>query len=204
MARISTIAAVSTLVGVVTLLAFGTWWISRPVPHVAPPQFISDVLPLGEEEELRNKEVLAAFEETSMRSDSFANKESYRMILLPTFHHPILVRASATDKGLKLTTKLLDGKGGYDIGKLFITEERPMTEAEWLHLLELLESSSYWSIRTRTDDPVNDGAAWLLEGRRAEMAHQVFRITPKPKLLETFRYFLQLAGRETDYKGYWQ
>jgi len=139
-----------------------------------------------------------------MRSSRFDRSECYRLILMPSFDHPILVQASRTEEGLDLTTKFLDGKGGYEMGKLSKGRQRELTELEWQRLLGLLDDLHYWSIPTMDpeDEPVNDGALWMIQAKREDLIHDVYRITPKGKFLEICKYFLKLADSEQDYKGY--
>lgn len=212
MAQFLKAAVISTFVGVVMILLIGFWWFYRPLPQVEPPQLVvSDEFSMPDDPKLKSdwdalyNEALERFKEIPMRSASFPDHESYRLLLMPTFHSPILIRASRTANGLELTTKLLDGKGGYEIGKLVSNEKRPMTEAEWQHLTELLNRASFWSMPTidRADDPMPDGASWFIQSRRDDIFHDVIRITPNARLLEACKYFLQLAGREMDYEGYW-
>lgn len=208
MAQSRKAAMISTFVGVAMALVIGFWWFNSPLPTIEPPKILmsNDVSNLDESEARWNKDILDRFEESSLRSSSFGDRESYRLILLPTFDAPILVSASRTPKGFELTTKLLDGQGGYEMGRLASHIRRPLTESEWQRLMELIDESSFWFIPRidRTDDIVNDGAVWMMEGRREADLHNVTRITPKAKFLEACRYFLQLADRESDYTGYWQ
>jgi hypothetical protein len=199
-------AMISTFVGVAMASVIGFWWFNSPLPAIEPPKLlISDGASLLDDSEARwNKDILDRFEESSLRSSSFSDRETYRLILLPTFDAPILVSASRTSDGYELTTKLLDGKGGYEMGRLASNIRRPLTESEWQRLMELIDDSSFWFIPRidRTDDIVNDGAVWMMEGRREADLHNITRITPKAEFLEACRYFLQLAGRESDYNGY--
>jgi hypothetical protein len=222
MARVPKAVVISMLFGVGILFAFGFLWLSRPLPVVGLPALSDeDELSITDDPQVSKfdryrwaKEVLELhfevleqhFKELPMGSDSFPYLESYRMVLLPSFDAPIMVRASRTADGFELTTKLLKGKGGFKIGKLSSNETRPMTEAEWQRLTKLLDHPSFWSMPTiaPTELPTVDGASWLVESRRRDVYHDVLRNSPKPKFLEACRYFLQLAGREEDYQGYWE
>jgi hypothetical protein len=123
---------------------------------------------------------------------------------MPTFDHPILVQAYRTESGFQLRTKLLDGKGGYEIGKLLTTRQRSISDEEWQRLVDLLNVIHYWSTPTMdpSDEPVADGAVWMIQAKRDGLSHDVLRITPKGRFLDTCRFFLQLADSEQDYTSY--
>jgi len=200
MVRFATYLAISALIVVVLAFAIGSWWTRSPIPTIDPPQELvsDDPSTLDDDEALWNKEILDRFEEPSLRSNVFADHEVYRLILIPAFHAPILVRASRRGDKFELTTKVLDG--------LASNTQRAMTEAEWQRLLLHLDETSFWSMTTidQREDIPNDRVIWLLEGRRESIVHGVRRLMPKPKLLELSKYFLQLAGKEADYTGYRQ
>ena len=196
----------AAITGFISVCAL-TIWILSPLPEVNPPDlYVSDEIPDGSKSEWDswNRGILTRFGELPMRSARFDQSECYRLILMPSFHHPILVQAARTQNGFDLMTKFLDGAGGYEIGKLSNSRHRVMTEPEWQHLLDLFDELHYWSVPTvdLRDEPVNDGAIWMLQAKREGLIHDVYRITPKGRFLETYKYFLQLADSEQDYLGY--
>ena len=181
------------------------------IPQIEPPPqmendeggFLDDTLlnpyPVGE------KDPLDLFNEPSLWDTSSGHAETYRMILMPTFDHPVLVKAWRDNDGPKLVTKFLIGKGGYDKGKLFRTDRRDLTEDEWNSLIHTLDTANFWfapAVR-KGDDPVTDGAQWWLQGRSDGNIYSIFRITPKGQELDSFLFFLDLAGQRNAYQGYW-
>lgn len=154
------------------------------------------------------REILKRFKEAPLNSEDFSEGVTYRLILLPTFDEPILVQARIDEEGPHIRTKILNGVGGYGtekLGVLTINEKRQLTTAEWDQLNEAIRQSGFWEAPDidRTDEPVNDGASWSFYGRDFGSFHRIHRITPKPKSLTLFRYFLRLAEHEDDYRGYW-
>lgn len=153
-----------------------------------------------------NKEILGRFKEETI--ETLSSEESYRLILLPTFDAPIVVRAWRSGENRFLVTKKLSGKGGFGVnklGKLTYENTRPLTEDEWRKLVALIERSSFWCLPSReNEDPINDGAVWVLEAKIEGKYHNVDRILPNKELLESFINMLKLSGFEKDYEGYWK
>jgi hypothetical protein len=201
--RIIVFAAVTGLISVSALAV----WILIPLPQVNPPELnVSDEIPDGPRSEFDswNRSILTRFDEMPMRSIRFDRSECYRLILMPSFDHPILVQASRTEEGFDLMTKFLDGEGGYEMGKLSTSRHRALTEPEWQRLQRLLDDLHYWSIPTvdPMDEPANDGGTWMLQAKREGLIHDVYRMNPHGKFREIYKYFLQLADSEQVYKDY--
>lgn len=208
----------SALASLVLLVGVGLWLFFPEIPHIDPPKKLSsdDLSNSSDGDGWRDsfhkvvlrevQKALSRFQEVPMGSSSFSSQESYRLILLPTFDAPLCVTASRTKTGFDLTTKLLDGEGGYELGRLATNERLELSDEQWRNLLRLAEAASLSSMPTfdREDEPVPDGTLWFIEFRRDEVVHQIVRITPDPQFLEMCRYLLQLSGKEFDYTGSWQ
>ena len=206
------IIIIAPIVVAVALLGVVVWRSIPDIPVVEAPYaaepteefFDPEVYEYVDDSE---REILKRFDEAPLTSDSFSEGITYRLLLLPTFNKPILVQARVDAAGPYIKTKILNGVGGYGIeklGVLSINEERQLTRSEWDQLTETVRHSGFWGDPgiDRTDEPVADGASWSLYGRDFGAFHRIHRITPKPKSLELFRYLLQLAGHEDDYRGY--
>lgn len=201
---------------VVTLALVGVVvWRSIPdipivdAPLTAEPEEVFTAVEPGEYDD-SEIEILKRFHEVPLTNDSFSEGTIYRLILLPAFDRPILVQARLDAAGPYIKTKVLNGVDGYEmekLGELSINQERQLTRDEWDHLNNMVGDSGFWVAPgiDRTDVPVPDGALWSLYGRDFGAFHRIHRITPKPKTLSLFRYLLELADHEDDYKykGYW-
>lgn len=150
--------------------------------------------------------VLRRFKENPIDSIVEAD-DVYRLILFPTFDKPLMVSAIRSGETKVLVTKQLDGDGGFgneELGQLSHERSRELLESEWELLLEHLERSGFWYIPTldQNDEPVNDGAFWVLEGRNGDLVHSVQRISPNRNLGSAFTYIIELAGQKSNYEEY--
>lgn len=123
--------------------------------------------------------------------------ESYRFLWLRTFHHPITIRVWQTGQERTLVFKELNGAGGYEPGKLIVDQSRQLTADEWEKFLTLLNRASFWQLPADSNDSGNDGAQWILEGRKDGKNHLVDHWTPESgNYREACLYLLNLSGRE--------
>ncbi len=132
--------------------------------------------------------------------------ESYRFLWLRTFHPPIAVRAKYSGGEGWLVSKQLDGKGGYEPGKLVANERRPLAAAEWSTLLKHVQRASFWALSPITPELIKviglqlDGAFWIIEGLEDGRYHVVDRFSGPGQ--DEFRacclYLLQLSGLKVD------
>jgi hypothetical protein len=89
---------------------------------------------------------------------------AYRFLILPTWGHPISVRAELTGEVFKLTSCRLDGQGGYDPGKVAEKHEVTLSRADTAALTKLLASLMMFERPTEDDHSGKDGDRWILEG----------------------------------------
>jgi hypothetical protein len=121
----------------------------------------------------------------------------YRLLWVPSFHHPVCVRIERAGEGARLHAKVLDGKGGYDPGQLAIDRKLTLGVEQWNQLQRLLDKATYWGLPTRlADDEGCDGDQLIVEGVRAGKYHVVDRWDPDPIYKELCRHMLGLTGIE--------
>jgi hypothetical protein len=120
----------------------------------------------------------------------------YRLLWLPSFHHPVCVRISSTAGGARLHVKVLDGAGGFRPGLVAIERNIMLPEHEWNNLNRYLKQAGFWKMPTRPEDDlgVEDGAQLILEGVQAGTYHVVDRQIPEPAYKELCRHMLELTG----------
>lgn len=125
---------------------------------------------------------LKALEEPSLLQKSKGSSaESYRFVWLRTFHHPVIVRVDIqANGGAKLTTKVSNGAGGYEPGKLVENTSRPLPQRQTEKLLATIQRLQFWELPTHeTPETVGcDGSQWIIEGIKAGKYHVVDRWTP--------------------------
>ncbi|MBA2338827.1 MAG: hypothetical protein H0V88_00380 [Pyrinomonadaceae bacterium] len=131
--------------------------------------------------------------------------ESYRFLWLRTFHHPVSIRVWRLDEQIFLTIKELNGKGGYEPGKIIVNKNRRLTKGEWLTFKGLVERSSFWQLTTDNRSPITedadgtitvttDGAKWILEGIQQKRYHIVARQSAEGTYRNACLYLIKLSG----------
>jgi hypothetical protein len=116
---------------------------------------------------------------SQMAKDSKA--ESYRFVWLRTFHHPVIVRVDIkADGSAELTTKVSNGAGGYEPGKLIENASRPLIQRQTDKFLATIKRLQFWELPTNeTSEGVGcDGSQWIIEAVKDGKYHVVDRWTP--------------------------
>lgn len=152
--------------------------------------------------------LLSRFNESPLLVLADSSDELYRFMLIPTFHAPVVIRIWRSKNEYFITTKKTNGEGGFGMkkfGKLSFNKTRTLTEAEWNVFLNLINEAMFWDMpySDKNDDPVLDGASWIIEGYSNKNHHTVDRITPSKEFGKACVYLLKLSGLEADYEGYY-
>jgi hypothetical protein len=205
--------AVLTFFTGITLTAL--WMLYREVPNVPIPKSeIMRASNFGYDSQISlagkkswEKEILKRFKEMPLEKLLVSVDETYRLVLLPTFDAPVSIRFWRSGDEYFLVAKKLNGLGGYGeskLGKLSYEKTQPLTKSEWLNFLELLNQSLFWDMPTldKNDEPVPDGASWVIESNKDGIYHEVRRITPSKEFRASCGYLLSLSGLEAEYKDY--
>ena len=131
------------------------------------------------------EEQLQALNETSigdLRNEGVT--QSYRLLWLRTFHHPVVVRVDVLSNGTGLVCiKETSGKGGYAPGKLIKNDTRKLTAKEIQWFVDRMQESGFWELPSKDKPPENeivlDAATWIVEGKKGDQYHLVKRDAPK-------------------------
>ena len=121
-------------------------------------------------------EALRALEEMRIFTDTY-KYESYRFTWLRTFHNPISIRVEEVNNDVILFLKQSNGMGGYDPGDLILNDTIAVTKGDWNLLKRKMDSLDFWNMSSieNTEIVAMDGSMWLLEGKRNEEYHIVYR-----------------------------
>ena len=103
------------------------------------------------------------------------NAEVYRMMILPTWGNPIVVRIHRHEKLYSLSARRLDGQGGYDPGKLVETKDIDLSTNDSKALEALIQNLNFFQLSTSDDVGGLDGDEWILEGVSQGKYHLVQR-----------------------------
>lgn len=210
---IQIICSVLTFLVGVSLTAY--WIFNSSLPTVSAPEsetirasnFGYDTELTVSERKFWEKEIFPRFRDKPLKSYIDDFDETYRMILLPTFNKPLMIQLSRQGNEKILTIKKLSGQGGFGIkkfGKLEFEKTLPLSETQWNTFLGLLNKAYFHDLPTldRNEEPVNDGAEWIIEGLQNKEFHDVHRITPNKELSELYEYLLKITGLNEEYDGY--
>lgn len=103
------------------------------------------------------------------------NVEAYRIVILPTWGNPILVRAEKHGTTYALSGHRLDGQAGFELGKLVEAKNLELSAEDSHRLEQLIQSVGLFQLPT--DDGVSgfDGDVWFLEGVSQGQYHVIQR-----------------------------
>ena len=190
------------------------WQLSQRLPEIDPPQMAIDHRhisgPQLEDQYLAppewKREILSRFDENDLRANSDSSVKVYRLVFLPSFRAPVCIRIENRAGQFAAVATKLKGTAGFTFDELGTREPekaRFISEADWLAFERLIETSRFWELETvdLMDEPVNDGAFWVLEGENG-LYHRVQRIQPPRDLRMAMLRMIELAGVRNDYESY--
>lgn len=104
--------------------------------------------------------------------------EVYRVMILPTWGNPIVVRAEKIEGVFQLSARRLDGQGGYDPGKLAESKDTKLSSADSQMLDALIQKLDFFQSPTK-EEGINgmDGDETILEGVSKGRYHVIERWT---------------------------
>ena len=119
--KITSVKSLSILAGMAVITAFASSSYSARQPALFFP-LLDERKDLSSFDELWYSKHLEAMGESSLWKLSQRDRDAtvYRLLWLPSFHHPVCVRIATTGGGTKLHARVLDGKGGYEPGRVAI------------------------------------------------------------------------------------
>jgi len=112
--------------------------------------------------------------------DYKGDKEIYRFTWLRTFNHPVSIRLEKQNNVVRLFSKVCNGAGGYEPGKIMFDTSFDLTEKEVDAISTRLATANFWSLQTdKRDENGMDGSEWLIEVFKNNNYHMVVRWTPE-------------------------
>jgi hypothetical protein len=122
---------------------------------------------------------LLAMEERPLYPPAPDQPVVYRLLFLPTFQHPAVVRLVEAGRVWRAVYKRSTGRGGYFPGQLAGTAERELSPAEAKQFVGLLDRIDFWDMPPSEDTAGLDGSQAVLEGARDSGYHVVDRWSPR-------------------------
>jgi len=88
---------------------------------------------------------LRAAEESPIEPTGREDAEVYRLLVLPSFTSPIIVRIERVGKRITYTTKRLSGQGGYEPGEIDSQASGTVSRADWIEFKRLMIAGEFWT-----------------------------------------------------------
>lgn len=153
-----------------------------------------------------NTKILGNFKESLLDKENNRIDETYRFFWVPSFDNAVAIRVWRIGHKQFLIAKKVNGDG-FEMGKLSYEKSISLTEEEWLKFMNLLDQTSFWKIPERDveEDPVTDGAYYMIEGKINNQYHEVHRGTGSNRNNEVRQlgaYLLSLTELKTKYAEY--
>ncbi len=145
-------------------------WTSFSLARLDPPFFPNRVFSEQREEHERfnkwySKHLRAMNEPPLWPLDEQNGPRSvYRFLWLPAFYQPEVVRVVHDGDEAILHLVQLDGKGGYEPGKVALTKNVKLSQEQWDELSRWLSQLDFWELPTDHWKTSFDGAAIVIEG----------------------------------------
>ena len=201
-----TIALATFAIGV-GIVAF--WLLNRPLPNINLPQNPPECASEFNAETTSDlggawrTKFLARFREHSLEELPSNVDEAYRLIWIPTFHKPTVIRVWRSGENYFIATKRLNRKSDLTISNLKIDQTRSLTAEEWYSFANLINQSCFWNAPSNIKELIpEDGASWTFEGLKNEQYHFVDRIIPSEQMGEIFKKLFKLTNAEMEYESY--
>jgi hypothetical protein len=119
--------------------------------------------------------------------------DTIRLLTLPTFHEPTLIRIQRNEERTTVNVKRTNGRGGYGPGVVTLDEsskhERGLFEAG----SNLLTDMGFWDLPTLDDAIVLDGTRYVIESRIDGAYHVLERASPKNPERRLLKWLYSLA-----------
>nr|MDZ8061281.1 hypothetical protein [Nostoc sp. EkiNYC01] len=143
---------------------------------------------------------LLAMQERPLHPPATDQPDVYRLLFLPTFEQPSLIRLSNTEGMWKAVCKRTNGSGGYAPGQLIAEIELDLSPTDAKEFGRLLDCAEFWEMPSFENSGGLDGKQAVLEGVRAGRYHVVDRWSPRgtpyAKLVE---FLLKLTLRSPSF-----
>ena len=112
--------------------------------------------------------------------DYKGDKEIYRFTWLKTFNHPVSIRLEKQGDIIKLFSKICDGAGGYEPGKIIFDTIITLTQKQVDTTNIKLDNAKFWTLQSELrEDNGMDGSEWIIEVCKNNKYHMVVRWTPE-------------------------
>jgi hypothetical protein len=132
-------------------------------------------------------------------SEDDRSATAYRVLWIPSFHHPISARIVRSGETATLHVVELQISPDGTPGKILLKQTRKLTNDEWTFAQVYLEKSRFWNLKRPTGRKTgimvdHDGDLLLCEGVDRGRYHIVERLDADPGYERLCKYILDLSG----------
>lgn len=143
-------------------------------------------------------DVLLKMREKPLSTPAAYQADVFRLIYIPTFSNPAVVRLERSGGGWRGVFKRCEGQGGYEVGELAVVAESDLSPEEVRQVDYLLEKVAFWEMPTRDGNKGFDGDQNVLEGIQSGKYHAVARWSPRDTPYAEFVGYLLGLHRKID------
>lgn len=119
-------------------------------------------------------------------------------------HNPFTIRIENYNENVFIISKYISRDKNKE--GLFVNDTVFVDKKSWLEFKSTLENANFWDISPieKTDIVVMDGATWILEGKKNDLYHVVFRVSGKNKEIGNIcLHLLQLSNMKLKRKQFY-
>lgn len=202
------IIAITTLaIGISTVAVL---FFRNPLPTIDLPQYPPECASESEAEIKNYSKIdwkwgfFPRFQELPLEKQTIEADETYRLLWIPTFDEPTVIRVWRSGEKSYITTKRLSrNQNNLEVGKLIFNQTRSLTTDEWNGFVNLVDHGCFWNLPSNINEiPVDDGASWTFEGLNNGDYHLVERTLPSEYMKAIYRSLFNLTKIEMEYEGY--
>jgi hypothetical protein len=159
------------------------------LPPLAESDAASAVIPTG------HGEYLAALGEEPLCDAPEKLPATFRLLQLPSFGFPSIVRACRHAEGWEVACKIADTRRGLVPGRLAWQDRRLLDASEAAQMEQLCDALQFWSMPAEARRMGMDGYTWVLEGVENGRYHAIHRWCPDDPPLQAFgEFLLEVSG----------
>ena len=134
---------------------------SRVEPTYFPPSTFSNDMHVDDFMQQWFGKHLRSMDEPRLCSERDA--DTLRLLTLPTFHEPRLVRIERHVDAIQIVAKQTNGRGGYGPGRLTTDKMIESTVGTFDEAISALKSMNFWDLPSMDDAAVKDGTKFVIE-----------------------------------------
>lgn len=107
------------------------------------------------------------------------DEEVYRFVWLRSFDNPISLRIQKSFAKILINIKEHELGNDDNFGALIVDRKKDVSIPEWINFKKLLAKECFWTLDIGKDLIGIDGSVWILEAKKENRYHVVYRRSPE-------------------------